>query len=127
MKPHDSGVFSNKGFTLLEVMIALAIFGISALAILEQTSRSVLQQSQLENKTLALWVAENQFSTLQLHPTWPDTGTTETHVVFSQHNWTVSQAIEKTANPLLRRITIKVSRADQIAPLISLNGFMGKY
>ena len=118
---------SNLGSTLLEVMIALVIFSISALVILEQSSRSVFQQAQLENKTLALWVAENQFATLRLRADWPDTGTTDIHVVFSQHDWTLTQSVEETANPLLRRVTIKVSRADRHAPLISLNGFVGEH
>ena len=117
----------SRGFTLLEVMIALAIFAISALVILEQTSRSIRQQSQLENKTLAVWIAENHLARLRLQPRWPDTGNYDTQETFTQRNWEVRQAVEQTANPLLRKATVSVLLEDQDAPLVTLQGFIGEH
>lgn len=116
-----------EGFTLLEVMIALVIFGVCALAILEQTSRSIHQQAQLEDKTLALWVAENNFASLRLQANWPNTGTSQTVVIHGQREWNIQQLVDTTANPMLRKITLHVSRKNQPAPLVSLSGFMGEH
>ena len=50
---------NNKGFTLIEVMIALVILAISLAAIVKVTSQSVYSLSHVQNKTIAHWVALN--------------------------------------------------------------------
>jgi general secretion pathway protein I len=117
----------TSGFTLLEVLVALAIFAISALVVLEQSTLSINQQRHLENKTLALWLAENQFASLRLQGAWPNTGTTESVATFGQHNWAVEQTTNTTANPLLRKVTVTVSMENQASPLITLDGYMGEH
>ena len=111
----------------MEVLIALVIFGISAMVVLEQTSRSIKQQAHLEEKTFALWTAENSLASLRLKKEWPNTGGTEIQTTLAQRDWLIEQKIEKTANPLLRKITVSVSREDKAAPLVSLTGFVGEH
>ena len=53
---------SARGFTLLEVLVALAIFALIAASVLTASARSVRTASQLENKTLAMWVADNRLT-----------------------------------------------------------------
>ena len=115
------------GFTLLEVLIALAIFSICAMVILKQVSQSLHYQQALEIKTLALWVAENTIAGKRLEKTWPDTGNYQTTTVFSAREWTVDQSIEATGNPALRKITVRVFLPDTDSPSISLTGYLGKY
>jgi len=115
-----------QGFTLLEVLIALVIFGISALVILEQSSRSIDQQFQLEEKTLALWLAENSLESTRLEKQWPDTGTHETKINSANREWLIQQTVEGTPNPLLRKVTINVYSEDKSRSLTSLTGFVGK-
>ena len=117
----------NHGFTLLEVMVALAIFAISALVILESTTQSIRQQTQLENKTFALWAAENQFTKLRLQNAWPETGTTDSRVTLVQKHWLLQQSVEETANPLLRKITVAVTPENNTLPLVTLHGFLGEH
>ena len=52
----------KRGFTLLEVMLALAIFALAATAVLQIASGALSNQQILEEKTVAGWVAENQSS-----------------------------------------------------------------
>ncbi len=56
----------KRGFTLLEVMIALAIFALAATAVLQIASGALSNQQILEEKTVAGWVAENQTALLYL-------------------------------------------------------------
>lgn len=56
----------KRGFTLLEVMIALAIFALAATAVLQIASGALSNQQILEEKTVAGWVAENQTVLLYL-------------------------------------------------------------
>ena len=115
------------GFTLLEVLVALAIFAVSALVIMEQTTRSVHQQTRLEEKTIALWIAENNLAQLRLDNHWPNTGNTENIVNTSERSWRVQQQIENTANESLRKVTIIVSREASDASLASLIGYVGEH
>ncbi|EHX1221234.1 type II secretion system minor pseudopilin GspI, partial [Escherichia coli] len=50
----------KRGFTLLEVMIALVIFSLAVMAVLQIASGTLSNQQVLEEKTVAGWVAENQ-------------------------------------------------------------------
>ena len=56
----------KRGFTLLEVMLALAIFALVAMAVLQIASGALSNQQILEEKTVAGWVAENQTALLYL-------------------------------------------------------------
>ena len=55
-----------QGFTLLEVLVALAIFALVAASVLSATARSLQTASRLEEKTLAMWIADNRLTELQL-------------------------------------------------------------
>lgn len=54
----------KRGFALLEVMLALAIFALAATAVLQIASGALSNQHVLEEKTVAGWVAENQTALL---------------------------------------------------------------
>ncbi|GHK08457.1 hypothetical protein ECZU01_24350 [Escherichia coli] len=58
----------KRGFTLLEVMLALAIFALAATAVLQIASGALSNQQILEEKTVAGWVAENQTALLPDDP-----------------------------------------------------------
>ena len=57
----SSSVFEKaRGFTLLEVMIALVIFGLVATVIQKVTSQNIAQYERIRLKTIANWIAENK-------------------------------------------------------------------
>ena len=55
-----------RGFTLLEILIALAIFAVTASALISSMTRQVSQASLLQDKTIAYWIAENELARLRL-------------------------------------------------------------
>lgn len=57
---------SGRGFTLLELMLALAVLSIVAVAVLGRGAETVRTLSGLEERTLAQWVAENELARLRL-------------------------------------------------------------
>lgn len=71
----------NSGMTLLEVLVAMTLFSIAALALLKTNAQQTRSTGWLEEKTLANWVAENQMVQLRLEKVWPavhwTSGTTE--------------------------------------------------
>ena len=63
-----------RGFTLLEVLVALGILALSAAAVLRQTQLGVKQQYELEMKSTALWIADDVVAPLMAQPQWPPIG-----------------------------------------------------
>ena len=116
----------RNGFTLLEVLVALAILAISAGAIITQVSQITRQTATLEAQSQALWIAENQLSQQLARGRWPKRGESSTVLTLAQREWLVVKTIEDTNNPALRRIDINVSLNNQDHILASLRGYQGK-
>ncbi|MDI6539569.1 type II secretion system minor pseudopilin GspI [Pantoea ananatis] len=99
--------------TLLEVMVALMIFAIGCLALINSTGGQVRSLSEIEAKTVALWVADNQLTLLQLDPQ-PSTrawhsGTT----VMAGETWHWRYRGQETSDTGVRAIAIEVRRDPQ--------------
>ena len=116
-----------QGFTLLEVLIALAIFAITAIALLSQSSQSVSQSVYLEEKAYALWIAENALTELRLKPEWPSLGEQQDYRSQFGREWGVTVDVTNTGEATLRRVEVRVFRSGQQASLSNLQGYIGKH
>ena len=54
------------GFTLLEVMVSLAIFAIAGVSIMKNISSQLIWTRSLQNKMASAWVAENVLAELKI-------------------------------------------------------------
>lgn len=118
------------GFTLLEVLIALAVLAVSAMAVLSQTNNSLYQLQQLREKTLAQWTAEYQLNQLRVAESWPATGSAEDAVEFAGREWRVRRTVSETTEPWLRKIEVSVAPKagdTQASPLVTLTGYRGRF
>lgn len=116
-----------KGFTLIEVMIALSIFAVMAAAISKTASQNADITLYLEEKTLASFVAENRLNKLKLSG-YPEVTQTKDTEEMAGREWHITTKVEDTQLPNFRRIDIQVSKSiDKENPLVSLTGFMGKH
>ena len=57
-----------KGMTLLEVIVALAVFSSAAVSITKSLGEQMANMPILESRTLAQWVADNQMVDARLEP-----------------------------------------------------------
>lgn len=103
----------ERGFTLLEVLIALAVFAISAAALLRQLQQGTGQQFLLEERTEALWLAEDRLAELAATPSWPAVGRTSDSVTVNGREWVITTEVQTTAMPELRRIEVGVRPDDE--------------
>ena len=122
-----------RGFTLLEVLVALAIFGIVAAVVLTAAGRSLNNASRLETLTLAGWIADNQLTELQLQQPVPSIGRESRELEFAGRRWQTLSEVQASADPGLLRITVWVADAEQRRSegqlqeqaVTSLDGFIG--
>ena len=66
-----SSTTKQRGFTLLEVMLAMAVFAIAGVALLGVADNNYRHISHIEEQMFANWVASNQLVEVSLDKTWP--------------------------------------------------------
>lgn len=115
------------GFTLLEVLIALAVFALSAFAVLRQISQSVQQSQYLEQKTYALWIAEGRLAEYRSAKDWPSLGRHSQTIDQYNQNWWLEVEVSNTSDSLLRRVEVRVGEEGAESSIIILQGFLGKH
>ncbi|HKI74687.1 MAG TPA: type II secretion system minor pseudopilin GspI [Pseudomonadales bacterium] len=122
----------SRGFTLLEIMIALAIFAIVSAALIKNAALTVNQTRIIQDKTIGSWIAENQMAQLRAQPksadSFPGVGSNTSTVNMGDRDWEVTVDIASTDNKDVRRVTVSVAREDSPDhSVIDLTGFVGRY
>ena len=101
----------NNGFTLIEVLIALAILSIALTAIIQSTSQNIKDTLYIQNKTIANWVgseiiAETEAGILKV-PDPPDKLSDETDMLGQKWIWQAS--LKPSPNPKIKELNVSVS------------------
>ena len=122
----------SSGFTLIEIMIALAIFAIVSTTLIKSATQTVSQSRIIQERSLAQWIAGNEMQTLRLQPrtaeNFPAQGTDRSSVTMASRQWQVEVDIRSTENELVKRVEIAVfDEQDLDKPLANLTGFLGRY
>jgi general secretion pathway protein I len=112
------------GFTLIELVVALAVLAIGMTAVLHASSQAGYAGAFLKQKTVAHWVASNQAAELSINRQWPDPGVITGTETMAEQTWRWEAEVQSTAVPELRLVTIRVSLNDE--EMASLVTFLGK-
>lgn len=131
----NSGRSRAQGFTLLEVLVALAIFAIVAAVVLTAAGRSVNNAGRLETLTLAGWIADNRLTELQLLQPAPAIGREDQELEFGGRRWQTLSNVQTSGTPGLLRIQVWVTAVEprgrgndgsiEQRAVTSLTGFVG--
>ncbi len=120
----------NKGFTLLEVLVALAIVAFALTATIKVTGEAAANASYLQNKTLAHWVALNQLAELHVMQRWPSPGSRSTgEDEMAGQVWQWEREVIATDVADIRRVEISVSLGEErgeATPLTTLTGYLSQ-
>jgi len=98
----------KSGFTLIEVMLAMAVFAVAGVALLGVADNNYRHISHLEEQMFANWVASNQLVEVSLDKTWPPRNNRKGKVEMSGRTWYWQQKVVKTANKEMRGLTMEV-------------------
>jgi general secretion pathway protein I len=117
----------QRGFTLLEIMVALAVIGIGLAAVMSAISTTVNNAAGLQERTFAQWVAMNKLADMQINHEWPGPRSYDGSSVMAEHEWFWDMEVKETEDKTIRRVEIKVrANEDDETSLVTLVGFVGK-
>jgi general secretion pathway protein I len=116
----------DRGFTLIEILVALAIIAVALAAGMRALAQATDGASNLKAHTLALWVAQNRLAVAQLEKPWIAIGTREGAQAQAGATFVFREQVSATPNPAFRKIEIDV--AESARPdyaLAHLVGYVG--
>jgi general secretion pathway protein I len=119
-----------RGFTLIEVMIALLVFSLIATAAAEVGSQYISSYERIRDKTLAGWLADNRINEIRLENSLPGISENAEDKDYGPFRWQVATKVLATAEPKMRRVEVEVSRyregRSKPYPVHTLSAFVGE-
>ena len=112
-------------FSLLEVMIALAVVAIAVLALARVSGDAPAHLAHMRERSIAQWVAENAVAGMRLESDLPDTGERAGRERMGGIDWRWRAAVDATAQPRLRRVEVRVYRAGSAEPVTRHTAYLG--
>ncbi len=119
----------SKGFTLLEVLIAVAIFALAGAAVVKGASEHLNAVSMLKNMTFATYVANNKLTetSIRASNTWPPKNNLKGQTEMAERTWYWEQTVLKTVDEDLLQVTVTVfENEDLTGSITSVTTFMAK-
>jgi len=112
------------GFTLIEILIALAVLAIALTAAAHSVGAAVDTTIALRERMLARWVAEDRFAYLELRGEWPalDTQEGDAEMGGRKFHWVQETGVTPVAK--MRRVEVSVMPPGGKVALVRLTGFV---
>ena len=99
------------GFTLLEVLVALAIVGTALGASLRAVGSLTQNSTDLRASLMATWSAENRLSQIRIAGEWPQVGNRNFDCPQGELALVCQESVFATPNPAFRRVEVSVMDA----------------
>jgi len=99
---------AQQGFTLIEMLVALAIFSLAALALLRLGGATATNSARLESQALAQILADNIAAETLTDPEPPAYGTLRGSSVNGGRRWRWSRTVARSPEARIQQISILV-------------------
>ena len=120
-------VTRNRGFTLLEVLIALTIIALSLGALISTTGSQANSAGYLKQKTIAHWIAMDEITRLQIENAFPGKGDTDGSSTMAGTEWYWTRTIKETEDEDSRQVEFRIYRdEDREDALTRLVGYLSR-
>lgn len=113
---------SETGFSLVEALVALAVFAMAGVALVQMQSQSLSAFSRVETRALADLAAQNRLTEIVASRERPGVGAREEDVEFAGRAWRMSVAIADTSDAQTRRASVSVGPVGA-PPIATAHGF----
>jgi len=118
----------QRGFTLLESLVALAILAIALAAALRASAGSTDHVEAMRTRLLADWVAQDRLALHKVRGDYPDAGSQDGEETQAGMRLLWHEEVSGTPNPAFRRVEITVSSPDDPKHVLrKLVGFLTLY
>ncbi|KIN10209.1 general secretion pathway protein GspI [Vibrio mytili] len=113
-----------RGMTLLEVLVALAIFATAAISVIRSVSQHINTVSYLEEKMFAAMVVDNQMASVMLstEELKAKNGTEE----LAGRTWYWKLTPVATTQPLLKAFDVSVSVEKDASPIVTVRSYVAQ-
>jgi general secretion pathway protein I len=118
----------SRGFTLVEVLVALMIVAMGLAALMTAVSGTARTSGYLRDKTLAQWMALNRLSEVRLNLTKFGQNTDTGEINFANRTWHYDTRYFDTSIATMKRVVVRVYAGDAKTkgnPLAESTGFLG--
>ncbi|MFA4912992.1 MAG: type II secretion system protein GspI [Comamonadaceae bacterium] len=120
---HQSrAVTLQRGFTLLEVLVALTIVAVALAACVRAAGLMATQNASLRDRALALISAQNVLAEIRVQRIFPAIGQSSTPCAQGTQRMVCERIVTATANRSFRQVTVRVLAQGDGAPLTALRG-----
>ena len=116
----------RRGFTLLEVMIALLVITLGLGAVMATTGEAGWKSARLRETTIANWVAYNEIALYRASRTWNKVARLSGETEMANAEWVWRMQVKETDDPSLRRLEVEVSLKGDDAVKARVTGFVGR-
>ncbi|EGU35890.1 general secretion pathway protein I [Vibrio ichthyoenteri ATCC 700023] len=121
---HKRVVSKPRGFTLLEVLVALAIFAMSAMALVRSVGQHINTLSFMEEKAFAAMVVDNQMAKVMLNPDGLKKQNGQDKLADRTWYWSVSPV--STQDSLIRAFDVSVASSQKGTPILTVRSYVAK-
>lgn len=116
-----------RGFTLIEVLVAVAIAAFGLAGVIAMTNQSADTARIMRERTLALYIGLNQITELRLGDTLPRTGRSNGETDYAGRRWRWEQRVIETPVESLRRVEVDVATVARPEDVVrTVTGFVGE-
>ena len=116
----------QRGFTLIEVLVALAIVAVTLGAGIKAAGSLTNNAARLAEVSEAQWCADNQLTGLKLARQYPGVGDADFSCEQLGHSYSGKLLTRPTPNPNFRRVDSQIAnQAGQ--PVLTLSTVLGRY
>ena len=117
---------TSAGFTLLEVMIALVIVGLTLLAMAGKMGSMLNAANTMRNYTYASWIAHNKIAEMRLANVVPEVSSSSGEVRYAGVDWAWQAVVSETGVENLYRVDVSISFPGADPIMRPVTGFIGE-
>ncbi len=118
----------SQGFTLLEVLVALAILAVCMAAVARAAGSGSRHVEAMRERTLADWVAQNRLALHTARGDWLPVGIQHGEEPQAGQHFTWREEVSATPNPTMRRIVVSVYAPNEPDhPLRQMTSYLVEY